>query len=224
MLLTSSARSELTGVFAIDALMALHHAARWSIARVNEFQQRQRCLEYQHVPDESGVDIQQWRHDQFLHANCICSSFPDRMRLLLSTNGASTTPADFSTVLVSVNEGLTTAGYPNAWTQFNVTISGLSGATSGRFAFNYNVPNGGPSGANSDFIGIDTVLYSSRHARRRLRPQLRPILQRIRQQRQRRRPQPLRILRRIHRPIHLRIRQRLLRRRRLVAAAALFLN
>ena len=87
--------------------------------------------------------------------------FADRMRLLLSTTGASTTPADFSTVLVSVNESLTLAGYPNAWTQFTVTISGLSGATSGRFAFNYNVPNGGPSGANSDFIGIDTVVYSS---------------------------------------------------------------
>jgi hypothetical protein len=87
-------------------------------------------------------------------------AFPDRLRLLLSTNGASTTPADFSTVLLSVNEGLTLAGYPNTWTSFNATISGLGGPTSGRFAFNYNVPNAGPSGANSDFIGIDTAAYT----------------------------------------------------------------
>ncbi len=84
--------------------------------------------------------------------------FPDRLRLVLSTNGASTNVADFSTVLLSVNEGLTTTGYPNAWTQFSVTLT--SGGT-GRFAFNYNVPNGGPSGANSDFIGIDDVAYTA---------------------------------------------------------------
>ncbi len=87
-------------------------------------------------------------------------AFPDRMRLVMSTNGASTNAADFTTVLVSVNEGLTLAGYPNVWTQFTGTVSGLGGATSGRFAFNYNVPNGGPSGVNSDFIGIDDVVYA----------------------------------------------------------------
>lgn len=88
-------------------------------------------------------------------------AFPDRLRLLLSTNGASTNIADFSTVLLSVNEGLTTTGYPSTWTQFTATISGLGGATAGRFAFNYNVPSGGPSGANSDFIGIDDVAYTA---------------------------------------------------------------
>ncbi len=89
------------------------------------------------------------------------SSFPDRLRLVLSTNGASTAASDFSTILVSVNEGLTTVGYPNTWTQFTGTVSGLAGPTTGRFAFNYNVPNGGPSGNNSDYIGIDTVTLSS---------------------------------------------------------------
>ncbi len=88
-------------------------------------------------------------------------AFPDRLRLVLSTNGSSTNVGDFSTVLLSVNEGLTTAGYPNVYTQFTATISGLGGPTSGRFAFNYNVPNGGPSGANSDFIGIDDVSYTA---------------------------------------------------------------
>lgn len=84
--------------------------------------------------------------------------WPDRLRLALSLNGASTNAADFSNVLVSVNEGLTVAGYPQTWTQFSAT---LNVAGTGRFAFNYNVPNGGPSGANSNYIGIDNVAYTA---------------------------------------------------------------
>lgn len=84
--------------------------------------------------------------------------FPDRLILKLSTAGASVNAADFSTTLLTVNNGLTTGGYPNVYTQFSVTLA--SGGT-GRFAFNYNVPNGGPSGANSDFIGIDDVQYTA---------------------------------------------------------------
>lgn len=87
--------------------------------------------------------------------------FPDRLRLRLSTSGSSTAEADFGTVLVSVNENLNLVDYPTSWTQFNATITGLGGPTSGRFAFAYQVPNGGPSGANSDFIGIDSVQYTA---------------------------------------------------------------
>lgn len=87
-------------------------------------------------------------------------TFPDRLRLRLSTNGSSTAAADFSTVLVDVNPNLTLAGYPSTWTQFTATLSGLSGPTSGRFAFAYQVPQGGPNGANSDYIGIDDVSYT----------------------------------------------------------------
>lgn len=84
--------------------------------------------------------------------------FPDRLILKLSTAGASVNAADFSTTLLTVNNGLTTGGYPNVYTQFSVTLA--SGGT-GRFAFNYNVPSGGPAGANSDFIGIDDVQYTA---------------------------------------------------------------
>jgi hypothetical protein len=95
-------------------------------------------------------------------------AFPDRLRLRLSLAGASTNTGagtndvgDFTTQLLSVNETLTVAGYPSVWTQFSVTLSGLpAGPNSGRIAFNYNMPNAGPSGANSDFIGIDTVEYT----------------------------------------------------------------
>lgn len=88
-------------------------------------------------------------------------AFPDRMELQVSLNGSSTNAADFTTTLITINPTLTTAGYPNVWTQFTGTISGLGGPTSGRFAFHYDVPGGGPSGANSDFIGIDNVVYTS---------------------------------------------------------------
>lgn len=88
-------------------------------------------------------------------------AFPDRLQLRLSTAGASTAAASFSTLMLDINSGLTTGGYPNAYTQFSATVTGLGGPTSGRFAFNYFVPNGGPSGTNSDFIGIDDVQYTA---------------------------------------------------------------
>ncbi len=88
-------------------------------------------------------------------------AFPDRLHLKVSLNDASTAPGDFGITLVTVNAGLTTAGYPTAWTQFTGTISGLGSPTSGRFAFHYDVPNGGPSGANSDYIGVDTCVYTA---------------------------------------------------------------
>lgn len=87
--------------------------------------------------------------------------FPDRLHLKLSTNGASLNTADFSTTLVTINSGLTTTGYPSAWTLYAVSLTGLSGPTSGRFAFHYDVPNGGPFGNNSDYIGVDDVCYEA---------------------------------------------------------------
>lgn len=93
--------------------------------------------------------------------------YPDRLELRLSTNGSSvnagatnTSVGDFTTLLLSVNPTLTTTGYPSVWTQYTATISGLSGPTSGRVAFRYFVTNGGPTGANSDYIGIDNFTYT----------------------------------------------------------------
>lgn len=94
-------------------------------------------------------------------------TYPDRLELRLSLNGASvnagttnTSVGDFTTILLTVNSGLTTSGYPNTWTQYTATISGLASPTAGRVAFRYFVTNGGPSGANSDFIGIDNFTYT----------------------------------------------------------------
>ncbi|MBX3283412.1 MAG: VCBS repeat-containing protein [Acidobacteria bacterium] len=92
--------------------------------------------------------------------------FPDRMQVRLSTNGASTNigttatdVGDFSTLLLDINPTLTNA-YPDVWTEFTITISGLAGPTSGRLAFRYFVTDGGPSGNNSNYIGIDTFSYT----------------------------------------------------------------
>ena len=94
-------------------------------------------------------------------------AFPDRLQVRMSTSGTSTNvgtlPTDvgaFTVLLLDINSGYSTSGYPTAWTSFTATVTGLSGPTSGRLAFRYFVENGGPSGANSDYIGIDTASYT----------------------------------------------------------------
>jgi hypothetical protein len=96
------------------------------------------------------------------------SSWPDRLELRLSTNGSSTdvgTTATsvgvFTTLLLSVNPNLTVGGYPEVWTQFTATLTGIPGGASGRIAFRYFVTGGGPSGNNSNYIGVDTYSYTS---------------------------------------------------------------
>ncbi len=91
------------------------------------------------------------------------SQYPDRLQLRVSTSNTSTTPStgpndvgSFNAVLVDVNPNLLAGVYPQVWTQYSATISGLNGPTVVKFAFRYFVTNGGTTGANSDIIGIDT--------------------------------------------------------------------
>lgn len=93
--------------------------------------------------------------------------YPDRMEIRLSTNGTSTnvgtnqtTVGDYSITLGVINPSLTTSGYPTTWTKYAYTLSGLPGAgVNGRIGFRYFVTNAGPSGSNSDAIGLDSVYY-----------------------------------------------------------------
>ncbi|WP_396212342.1 choice-of-anchor J domain-containing protein [Flavobacterium sp.] len=88
----------------------------------------------------------------------------DRLQLRMSTNGDfSTDPSlgandvgDYIDLLIDVNPDQSVVGYPSVWTKYSYTITGLSGITECKFAFRYFVTSGGPSGANSDQIGIDT--------------------------------------------------------------------
>lgn len=94
-------------------------------------------------------------------------TYPDRLEVRMSTNGTSTnvgttstSVGDYSVTLGVINASLTSTGYPTTWTKYSYTLSGLPGTgVSGRFAFRYFVTNGGPSGANSDAIAIDSVYY-----------------------------------------------------------------
>ncbi len=94
------------------------------------------------------------------------SEWQDRLQVRMSTAGGSanvgataTSVGDFTTLLLDINP---TYGneYPAVWTEYVITISDLTGPTAGRLAFRYFVENGGPSGDNSDYIGIDTVTYT----------------------------------------------------------------
>ena len=104
---------------------------------------------------------------QFYTRTYAPTTYADRLEVRLSTNGASTNVGvgsaavgDFTTLLLSINPTLNLTAYPTTWTQYTITISGLSAPTSGRFALRYFVTNGGPSGNNSDYIGIDNFIYS----------------------------------------------------------------
>ena len=94
--------------------------------------------------------------------------FPDRLEVRMSSAGNSIytgfsaeDTGDFNTLLLSINPDLTSTGYPSEWTQYTVIISGLNGTVNGRIAFRYFVPDGGPGGSNSNYIGIDSFTYYS---------------------------------------------------------------
>ncbi|MHB8790106.1 MAG: choice-of-anchor J domain-containing protein [Desulfobulbaceae bacterium] len=90
------------------------------------------------------------------------SSYPDRLEVRLSTSGTSsdtgslaTDVGEFTTLLLEINPSLAQGGYPVEWTLFEVDT--INASAMGRIAFRYFVTNGGPTGTNSDYIGIDTV-------------------------------------------------------------------
>lgn len=94
------------------------------------------------------------------------SVFPDRLELRLSTSGSSTSVGDdetsvgdFGSLLLTVNPNLSIGGYPDSWTEYSVTLDGIVAPTTGRFGFRYFVDDGGPLGANSNYIGIDEVSF-----------------------------------------------------------------
>lgn len=93
-------------------------------------------------------------------------TYADRLELRMSTNGASTNVGlgaavgDFNTLLLSINPSLALGVYPTSWTLYTITVSGLPAPTSGRIAFRYYVTSGGFNGGNSDYIGIDNVVYT----------------------------------------------------------------
>lgn len=92
-------------------------------------------------------------------------SYPDNMELRISTNGAFTIApsggsaglGDYTTLAVEVNPFLDLDGYPLTWTQYTYTMTGLTGPTDCKLGFRYYVTDGGPTGANSNIIGLDAL-------------------------------------------------------------------
>ena len=78
------------------------------------------------------------------------STFPDSIRVYWASNG-DTVPGSGSWVEL----GRFKTTLTGSWAERRFTLPS-AGAT-GRFAINYRVVNGGPSGVNSDFIGIDFI-------------------------------------------------------------------
>ncbi|MCB8933809.1 MAG: choice-of-anchor J domain-containing protein [Chthonomonadaceae bacterium] len=96
------------------------------------------------------------------------SLWADRLQVRLgsgsSTNAGSVAEdvGNFTTLLLDINpnEVAGAANYPQTWTEYEVTMSGLSGGFSGRLAFRYYIHNAGPNGNNSNYIGIDEFNYN----------------------------------------------------------------
>ncbi|MBC6942507.1 MAG: hypothetical protein DWB45_07280 [Xanthomonadales bacterium] len=94
--------------------------------------------------------------------------FPDRLQVRLSTNGGSTDVGssatdvgDFGTLLLDIAPTYVATDYPSVWTQFTIPSASLPTSGSGRIALRYFVENGGPSGSNSNYIGIDNVAITA---------------------------------------------------------------
>lgn len=115
----------------------------------------------------SGSDICNWlimpdlgflQAVDFWTSTASGSTFPDRLVVVHSPTGGTNTGdcftdfGDFTTTLLEINPSLATGGYPEAWTQFTANVNG-----DGRVAFIYFVADGGPAGANSSYIGVDSV-------------------------------------------------------------------
>jgi hypothetical protein len=92
------------------------------------------------------------------------TSWPDRAQIRYSTAGSSCNVGsavedvgDFTNLLEDINPNETLDPpdtYPQEWTQYAYDMSAVNG--SGRFAFRYYIHDSGPTGANSNYIGVDT--------------------------------------------------------------------
>lgn len=108
---------------------------------------------------QNGDTVSFWAREQST------ASIPNRLEVRLSTNGDSSYigdagdpngVGDFNVMLMSINPTLVADGFPDQWTQFTATISGLNGPTTGRIGFRYNLSNQELMGGAGGFIGVDS--------------------------------------------------------------------
>ena len=113
------------------------------------------------------IELQNGTEIRFWSRTPTDSSWADRLEVRLSTSGASgnvgseaSDVGDFTEVLLTINESLAVSGYPQVWTEYVIQIEGLSTPASGRVGLRYYVTQAGPTGTNSNYIGIDSFSVS----------------------------------------------------------------
>src|SRR5215212_6272672 len=96
------------------------------------------------------------------------STYPDRLQVRMNLTDSSSEVGNneisigkFTTLLTDINPNLSLHGYPESWKKYEFTIAGLSAPAKRRIAFRYYVTGGGPTGTNSNAIGIDLFKFES---------------------------------------------------------------
>lgn len=127
----------------------------------------------------AGAVLEFW-----VRKGAVATDFPDRLQVRASTAADTGTPnvgtaaldvGTFTTLVLDINPTLTAGDqacvggitnpadgvinrFPRDWCRVRIT-TGLPAGGIGRLAFRYFVTSGGPAGANSDFIGVDTFSF-----------------------------------------------------------------
>lgn len=122
----------------------------------------------------TGSELRFWAR-----VNTAPINYADRLEIRASatgtaTGGTSASTGDFSILLGTINPSLSTAtgtcaipagapnagGFPDVWCEYLLTnAQGIPATGSGYIGFRYFVTTGGPTGANSDYMGIDTFSF-----------------------------------------------------------------
>ena len=88
--------------------------------------------------------------------------YADRLQMRIGVGATPAAPVGntgvggYTILATDINPSLTATGYPSVWTLYSYTVTGLPAATPAKIAFRYFVTAGGPTGANSDYIGVDS--------------------------------------------------------------------
>jgi hypothetical protein len=80
-------------------------------------------------------------------------------QLLLQRRNSVGDPVGLPTL--GVNPNLQGGGYPEEWTKYTATFAGLSGPTTGRFAFRYFVTDAGQLDDYGNVVGVDRVTVTA---------------------------------------------------------------
>jgi hypothetical protein len=91
------------------------------------------------------------------------TGYADRLQVRLNESdntpdvgNSATSVGSFTILLKDINEASSLDGYPQNWTKYEITISGLSGPKQSRIGFRYFV-----DGSKSNAIGIDAFSFTS---------------------------------------------------------------